>query len=318
MSVWLVLRACFRTPSARVRSSWAALVVFAGASLVWLLAYAADVMAVQHMLFPAILMLAVAVVAGWKMALKVLFPLAFLYFAIPFWNYGVPLLQNLTIWVVSFVLDLVKVPVFVEGHRVTIPEGVFEIADGCAGLHYFIVAVTISSLYSYMNFERRTLQVAFVAVAAALAIVTNWIRVGSLILFGHFTDMQHYLITHDHYYYGWVLYALALIPTFMVAKTLLNRDSEPATEREADSPPSLVAAARPDLAIMGAFVALLILSGTVVQLTGGEARSKDVELGGGDHAVYGVGFAPISSARIPANGIDGFQAVETFQSADGA
>jgi exosortase A len=373
IAVALVLQACFTGTNARISSSWLALIFFAGSCLIWLMAFSADILAVQHVLFPVILVLAVAVLVGWRMAAKVAFPLLFLYFAIPIWSYAIPVLQGMTVGVVRFVLDLVQIPVYVEENRVTIPEGVFEIADGCAGLHYFVVALTISSLYSYLNFERRELRVVFVVIAAGIAIFTNWIRVGSLVLFGHFTDMQHYLITHEHYYYGWVLYAIALIPTFAIAYKLRDRDSGPAVAK-VPWPPALQAGTagaktwvRPKLPIAVGFGFLLLLSAAFVQLArnssapqhfdlalpSGEegwelvsesgsdwiqssagadgqqqgaylrgdtridvsmavyrSQSQGRELVVGDSQIYGVGFAPISAARVPVQGIDGLREVQ--------
>ena len=53
-----------------------------------------------------------------------------------------------------------------------------------------------------------------IAVALALALITNWVRVYTLIIVGQYSDMQHYLITTDHYMYGWVLYGVAMIVFF--------------------------------------------------------------------------------------------------------
>jgi EpsI family protein len=76
-------------------------------------------------------------------------------------------------------------------------------------------------------------------VAALLALVTNWVRVGSLVAIGHYSEMQHYLIRNEHYYYGWVLFAIALIPLFFAARRLAYGDgvvdaSAPATRQAAD------------------------------------------------------------------------------------
>jgi EpsI family protein len=49
------------------------------------------------------------------------------------------------------------------------------------------------------------------ALAGGLAILTNWIRVFVTIMAGHLTDMTHYLVTVDHYYFGWALFAVALV-----------------------------------------------------------------------------------------------------------
>jgi EpsI family protein len=63
-----------------------------------------------------------------------------------------------------------------------------------------------------------------VIVAALMSIVMNWIRVTTIILAGYLTDMQHYLVTVDHYAFGWVLFAVLLIPLFWFARKLEDQD----------------------------------------------------------------------------------------------
>jgi len=63
-------------------------------------------------------------------------------------------------------------------------------------------------------------------VAIFLALITNWIRVATIIYAGDATDMQHYLVTVDHYNFGWVLFGVSLIPFFFVANRLRPSLSE--------------------------------------------------------------------------------------------
>jgi len=44
--------------------------------------------------------------------------------------------------------------------------------------------------------------------------------VATIIYAGDATDMQHYLVTVDHYNFGWVLFGISLIPFFLVAGRL--------------------------------------------------------------------------------------------------
>jgi exosortase A len=224
ISVWLVACACRDEWHARSSRSWSALVLFVGASLVWIGAYAVDIVIGQQLLWPALLVLAVATAAGWPMARKLAFPIGFLYFAIPIWSAATGTLQSITVAVVGAVLNVARIPLYVEGNFITIPEGVFEVAGGCAGLHFFIVAVTVASFHGYSNLASLWRRLALVGAAALVALVTNWLRVGSLVAIGHYSDMQHYLIRNEHYYYGWVLFAIALIPLFFIARRLADGD----------------------------------------------------------------------------------------------
>jgi EpsI family protein len=176
------------------------------------------------------------------------------------------------------VLDLAAIPLYVEGNFITIPEGVFEVAGGCAGLHFFIVALTIASLQAYLYVASSWRRLALIGAAALVALVTNWVRVGSLVAIGHYSDMQHYLITHDHYYYGWVLFAIALVPLFVIARRLEAEDGVGSN----DAAPSLVRAEGPwrwrDTAIVGLLVAFSSLPLSFVHAGRGDASAGPLEL----------------------------------------
>jgi EpsI family protein len=59
-----------------------------------------------------------------------------------------------------------------------------------------------------------------IALALGAALLTNWLRVFIVVYAGHLTDMQHYLVTHNHYYFGWVLFVVALIPYLLFTRRL--------------------------------------------------------------------------------------------------
>jgi hypothetical protein len=39
-------------------------------------------------------------------------------------------------------------------HRVVLPVGSFEIVEGCSGMHYFVVAGTLATLYGWLWYRR--------------------------------------------------------------------------------------------------------------------------------------------------------------------
>src|SRR5262249_20634373 len=139
-------------------------------------------------------------------ARRAAFPLAFLYFALPLWDYLNPLVHAATVHAVRLMLRLVGVPAFFSGDTVSIPAGTFAIEDGCSGLHFVIVALAIAALVGEMRQDGWRLRVRWLATALVLAMITNWIRVFSIILLGHFTLMQNYIVRVSHYWYGWALF----------------------------------------------------------------------------------------------------------------
>jgi EpsI family protein len=117
-------------------------------------------------------------------------------------------------------LRLSGIPAFVEGNIVHIPEGVFAIEAGCNGMHFFIVAVSIAALYGEIHGDLFKVRFRQVLLAAGIALASNWIRVYVVIVAGHLTDMQHYLIRVSHYYFGWAVFGVCMAAFFwLVSRT---------------------------------------------------------------------------------------------------
>jgi EpsI family protein len=134
------------------------------------------------------------------------------------------MMQSLTTAMVTRLVAWTGVPAFIEGNFVHVPAGTFEIASGCSGLNYLVVGLALGGLYGLMYLDRWKHRIALLGIAAVLALVSNWIRVYSLILVGHLSDMQHYLITVEHHIYGWVLFLVLMAPMLLVARRLEDRE----------------------------------------------------------------------------------------------
>jgi len=143
----------------------------------------------------------------------VIFPAAFLVFIFPFWGVLVPLLQNVSVVAVTYMMSFTGVPTYVEAEIITIPAGVFEIADGCSGLRYMIVSLAIGSLFIFLNIRDTKKAVLFLSLTILGALFTNWIRITALILIGEYTNMESSLM-EDHNTFGWYLYVPFMILLF--------------------------------------------------------------------------------------------------------
>ncbi|MCK5667365.1 MAG: exosortase, partial [Thiotrichaceae bacterium] len=185
-------------------------------SLLWSLSYHANIEVVQQVLLPIMLALFFIVLLGIQSGQKFLFPVLILLFAIPFWDYLVPYLQNITVFVNAVLLDAAGIPAYIEGVTVMIPAGVFEIAGGCSGLRYLVTALTLAVLFIYLNYTRWITGFILLVTAVFFALLANWLRVFIVIVVGHETDMQSELIK-DYDTLGSILFALTLIPFFYLA-----------------------------------------------------------------------------------------------------
>ena len=154
---------------------------------------------------------------------QILFPSAVLIFIFPFWGILTPILQKMSVAAVTFIMGFTGVPTYVQAQFVTIPAGVFEIADGCSGLRYLIVSLAISSLFIFLYIKDTKRALMFFIIAILGALLTNWIRITALILIGQYTNMESSLMD-DHNTFGWYLYIPFMVLLFRWGNNLADND----------------------------------------------------------------------------------------------
>jgi len=209
-----------------------------------------------------LLLLTATVLALFRFSFYIIFPTAYLIFLIPFWGSLVDILQAMSVASVSFMMSFTGIPTFVEAQYVSIPAGTFEIADGCSGLRYLIVSLSISSLYIFLfinNIKRAGL---FFLAAILGGLITNWLRITILILIGHQTDMTHSLMS-DHNSFGWYVYIPFMFLLFMLGNKLKNHDLlEPIDVKEASS---IKGSASPNITTLVWLTLMILTSSTLVK-----------------------------------------------------
>ena len=279
ISLWLMWRQRDAINNTATDKGWWTIPALLAALFLWTLSFAASVeIGVQAML-PAVLWLTVAAVFGLKIAQRLLFPIGFLYFAIPAWDLINGALLGATVGAVDWILELFRVPAFIQGNNVQIPSGAFEIAGGCSGLHFFIVALSISALYGHLYYRRGLNKGLLLGIAALFALLTNWLRVATIIIAGHLTEMQTFLVKVDHYYFGWVLFGLMLIPFFYVARSIELRDAKAEQSQNPASPAGPQTHAHANAGSIAGVCAILLLPVLVWgQSLARQATSVTIEL----------------------------------------
>ncbi len=86
---------------------------------------------------------------------RILYPLAFLFFAVPAGDFLMPTLMDHTADFTVMALRLSGVPVFREGNYFTIPSGNWSVVEACSGLRYLIASITLGVLFAYLNYRAR-------------------------------------------------------------------------------------------------------------------------------------------------------------------
>jgi exosortase len=259
VSVFLLWRAGRSRLPQDAGSRWPVLLALLLAGAAWVFSVRAGIAVFQWVLFPPMLWLGGAVALGAAAARRYLFAFAYLYFAMPLWGLVNPLFQWSTVYVVRGLLRLFGVPAYFAGNTVQVPEGTFEIAGGCSGLNFAVVALALGALLGELRNDGLRGRVKLLLLAGLFAVLTNWVRVFSLIMVGHFTHMQHYLVARSHYGYGWVLFAIAMTGFFLIERRLALRDGA-----HAAVVPPLPQRVRPS---PGAAIGVLQLAGVLAVIT---------------------------------------------------
>ena len=159
----------------------------------------------------------------------ILFPLAFLAFALP-----IPLalteqihwqLRLLATAATSSVVPMLGIPVFVEGTTLHMATGVLQVADACSGFStlYAAMAVACLTAYSTPSPARRLL---VLLAAAPLAIAANMLRVILLVVLVVWQG-EEILETFVHGLSGMMTFALALPVIFWLGGDPRERRTQP-------------------------------------------------------------------------------------------
>jgi exosortase A len=198
-------------------NTWALLAV-AAASLLWMLAALADVQMLQTVGLLLVVLAVVWTVVGNRVTRALLFPILFIGFAIPVWFPLSPLLQDLTADAVFGTIRLLGIPALRQENLIVLPAGRLSIEEACSGLRYLLAALTLGTLYAYLNYKTFRARLIIVLISVGAAVLSNMLRVFIVVYLGYTTDMQHPLV-HDHLSLGWYLFGgLVVILLFLDAR----------------------------------------------------------------------------------------------------
>ncbi len=191
----------------------------------WLLASITDTKTIELTLLPFIFIFAYLSIIGYKASYLLLATLIYIIVAVPIWGILIPFFQSMAVAVNEFSLRLIGISTFIKDTTVTIPAGTFEIEGGCAGIRYLVVTLALGGFFALLNFRHLKSAVILMAFSFIIPVIFNWIRIYSIILIGHFTEMESSLVD-DHKGFGWVLYGFSLIPLFFIAQKIMQTENK--------------------------------------------------------------------------------------------
>lgn len=238
VTLWLLWRDRAQSAKLAPRPAWQGLPLLLLLGAAWELGHQSAALVVQQYALVGMLLAVVWTLLGTRVFRTHLFALLFLVLAVPFGDFLIPPMMDMTARFTVAALRLVGVPVFQEGNVLTLPTGTWSVVEACSGLRYFVASVTLGVLFAHLIYRSRWRQAVFVLASIIVPVVANEIRAFLIVMIGHLSNMR--LATGiDHIIYGWLFFGLVMLILFKVG-ALFREDDRPA-------PPSPSAGAFQDL-----------------------------------------------------------------------
>ena len=202
------------------------LLLVAGAAFAWLLGDFAGITLLTQLAWIGMVQALFLSIYGWQITSRVLFPLFFLFFAVPFGNFLIPYLQDLTARFVVAALRVTGMPVYRDALYLHIPTGSFFVAEACAGIRFLISTIVLGALIAHVAFATWWRRVLVLAVAATLPVLANTVRVYGIVMIAHVSNHQ-LAVDADHLVYGWVFFALVTLSFLAISMAFREREAFP-------------------------------------------------------------------------------------------
>jgi exosortase A len=178
-------------------------------SFAWFAGDVTNVSLLGHVGLVLALQATTVAVLGWRIARVLMFPIGFLAFAIPVGDFLVPPLQDVTANFVVAGLQIIGVPVFLDGVFLQIPNGRFVVAEACAGVRFLIAMIALGALIAYMFMHTWPRRLLFMAIVCVVPVIANGFRALGIVLLGHYSDMT-IAVGADHLIHGWIFFAFVM------------------------------------------------------------------------------------------------------------
>jgi exosortase A len=239
ISLWLIWRQRDRLAELPVRPFWPGLLLLAGAGFLWLVGSLADANVVMQFALILMIQCAVLTTLGLTISLALLFPLLFLFFAVPFGEAFVPRLMDWTADFTVLGLKLTGVPVYREGNNFVIPSGHWSVVEACSGIRYLIASLMAGTLFAYLMYRSAWRRAAFIVAAIIVPLIANWLRAYLIVMIGHLSANE-LAAGVDHLIYGWVFFGIVLFAMFWVGARFREDIEPPAAGDRSNIVPGVV------------------------------------------------------------------------------
>ncbi len=188
---------------------WPGLLLVAAGGFGWLLGDAASVALARQLGLAMMLQGAAVTIFGPNVARGLAFPLAYLFFAVPFGEELEPPLQDVTVAMVMPMLHAVGIPAAVDGVLIHAGRYYFEVAEACSGAKFVIAMLAYGALVANVCFRSWRRRALFMVVALVVPVLANAVRAFGTIYAADLTSVER-ATGLDHIVYGWVFFGIVM------------------------------------------------------------------------------------------------------------
>lgn len=220
-SAILVWRRRHRLAQIPARPSVVGILAFAGCAALWGLGALGNVATLQNLAFVAMIPTAIWAVSGYATTREMAFPLVFLFFMVPFGEFVMPWLMDLTAGLTVLAVRASGVSVYKDGLFFVIPNGSFKIVEACSGIRMLIASLAVGVLFAHLAFVSWARRVSFVLAMIAMSLCANGIRAYAVVMIAHYTGME---TIANHLMFGYVVFAIVILLMLVIGSRFADFD----------------------------------------------------------------------------------------------
>jgi len=236
ISLWLVWekRARLRQiqPVAEPHALWALPVML----FVWWMGELSTINELKQFAIVGMMIVAIFAILGRQVFSVIWFPALYLFFMVPTGQYLIAPMQVFATKFTDVGLSILNIPHHTHGTFIDLSNGVFEVAEACAGLRFMIATVALGVIFAYISYHKWYKIALFMLSCVIIPLIGNGLRVLGIILLAHYTNNQ-FGAGADHVIYGWGFNVAILLVLFLVGSYFRDQIGDH-TAREAALPRS--------------------------------------------------------------------------------
>jgi exosortase A len=191
------------------------LIPIAAVAFFWLLGDLVSINSVTQVSATAISVFLVFLIFGSTVTSIIIFPLFFIFFAVPLGEFLLPILMEWTAKFTVIAIRLSGIPVYQEGLQFIISSGSWSVVEACSGVRYLISSVMIGTLYAYLNYQSFKRRFIFICISVIVPVFANWMRAYFIVMLGHISGNK-LAVGFDHLIYGWLFFGLVVMLMFFI------------------------------------------------------------------------------------------------------